>query len=172
MVCKPHSLLLRDRVLLQSTLPPFRHYSSFNFNFEIYQNWNVERSLSRSNVQVALQLPRVRRLSRLPDEGSLDTFTAFGFVITSITRQLLLPQKRLPSARLAMAVQLARSAPVLVEREELAVEGRRIRSTEEMTSLEACCQVQLFEHPGAVRPCPAGVNTGKLFSLNFEILFS
>ena len=62
-----------------------------------------------------------------------------------------------------MAVQLAHSAPVLVEREELAVEGRRIRSTEEMTLLEACCQVQLFEHPGAVRP---GVNNWKLFSLN------
>ena len=55
-----------------------------------------------------------------------------------------------------MAAQLeASSAGVLVARtEELAVEGRRIKSAEEMTLLEARCQVQLFENPGAVRRFP------------------
>lgn len=59
-----------------------------------------------------------------------------------------------------MAAQLdASSADVLVTRtEELAVEGRRIKSAEEMTLLEARCQVQLFENPGAVRRCPTVTN--------------
>lgn len=46
----------------------------------------------------------------------------------------------------------SQSMDVLVRHDDdLKVEGRRIKSAEELTLLEARCQIQLFEHPEAVR---------------------
>lgn len=43
------------------------------------------------------------------------------------------------------------SMDVLVRHDDdLKVQGRRIKSAEELTLLEARCQIQLFEHPEAV----------------------
>ena len=51
-----------------------------------------------------------------------------------------------------MAAELdSSSEDVLVLRDEqLAVEGRGIKGAEELTLLEARCQIQLFDHPGVV----------------------
>ena len=45
----------------------------------------------------------------------------------------------------------AGSMDALVRHEDLKVEGRRIKSAEELSLIEARCQIQLFDHREAVR---------------------